>query len=228
MKRKLLSLVLALNFYTFFSSAYAHVLHYDNLNKLIFEIYRNNQFIGEHIYLFNRDGNKLIVKSTLNFEIKKLGITIYKYFSEGIEKYTDGQIDSFSSKTKQNKKERFVNIFKKDNKIFIEGSSYKGEAPKDFVVGTWWNHSLIKSKVQISAISGRIIDQKVKLIAKENLEINGKKFSALRFNFSSSDPTLPENKKLNTDIWYDEKTLLWLKAGFKKKGDWEYRLVTIE
>ena len=50
------------------------------------------------------------------------------------------------------------------------------------------------------------------------------KYQALHFNFSSSDESLPENKKLNTDIWYEENTFLWLKASFKKSGNWEYRL----
>ena len=34
----------------------------------------------------------------------------------------------------------------------------------------------------------------------------------LHFKFLSSDESLPDNKKLNTDIWYDAKTLIWLKA----------------
>ena len=54
--------------------------------------------------------------------------------------------------------------------------------------------------------------------------IDNKKYNALRFNFSSADQTLPDSKKLNTDIWYDEKTKLWLKASFDKTGFWEYRL----
>ena len=31
-------------------------------------------------------------------------------------------------------------------------------------------------------------------------------------------------KKLNTNIWYDEATFIWLKASFDKTGYWEYRL----
>ena len=73
-------------------------------------------------------------------------------------------------------------------------------------------------------MSGRIIEQNVKFIGKESIEINNEKYSALRFNFSSSDPSLSKGKKINTDIWYDEKTLIWLKAYFKTNGDWEYRL----
>jgi len=39
-----------------------------------------------------------------------------------------------------------------DNKFFIEGSSYKGNAPEDFIIGTWWNHEIIKYGAQISAL----------------------------------------------------------------------------
>ena len=46
-------------------------------------------------------------------------------------------------------------------------------------------------------------------------------------HFSSTDKKLSKDKKLNTEIWYDEKTLNWIKASFKKSGTWEYKLVSI-
>ena len=55
----------------------------------------------------------------------------------------------------------------------------------------------------------------------------GKTYNALHFNFKSSDESLPDSKKLNTDIWYDKDTFLWLKAAFNKTGYWEYRLKNI-
>ena len=36
--------------------------------------------------------------------------------------------------------------------------------------------------------------------------------------------TLPDSKKLNTDIWYEEDTYLWVRAAFEKTGYWEYRI----
>ena len=62
----------------------------------------------------------------------------------------------------------------------------------------------------------------------------GNKFSqcahhinALHFNFASTDKKLTKGKKLNTDVWYDEETLNWVKASFQKQGKWEYKLVSI-
>ena len=115
-----------------------------------------------------------------------------------------------------------------NNEYLIDGSSYKGKAPIDYIIGTWWNHSIIKSKAQISAVSGRIIEQEVNFLGKETLNLNGKTYENLHFNFSSSYQKLAKDKKLNTDVWYDEKNLNWVKATFKKKGDWEYKLLILE
>ena len=114
------------------------------------------------------------------------------------------------------------------NKLIIDGSSFKGKVSTDYLLGTWWNHSLVKAPAQISAVSGRIIEQNVSFLGKEKVETDLKTFNALHFNFSSSDPKLKKDKKLNTDVWYDEETLYWVKASFKKKGNWEYRLKSIK
>ena len=46
----------------------AHVQHYDNLNRIEFDIYRNNKQIGKHIFSFIRDENRLKVESKINWE----------------------------------------------------------------------------------------------------------------------------------------------------------------
>ena len=206
----------------------AHVQHYDNLKRIEFDIYRNNNHIGKHVFSFERKDGQLAVESEINFEIKKLGIVLYKYHVKGTEYYKDGKLIKFNSKTNQNGKEKYVNLGMKGDKLVIDGSSFKGEVPSEYLLGTWWNHSIVKADAQISAVSGRIIKQKVSFLGNETLNIDGKTYKTLHFNFSSTDESLSKDKKLNTDVWYEEKTLNWVKASFKKKGNWEYQLVLIE
>ncbi len=222
MKKIILSIII------FFLSikAIAHVEHYSDFNYLEYELFRNNQSIGYHKYDFVRSEENLTIKSEVSFKISKLGVDLYRYFATSEEVYKNNEFFKFSSNTKQNKKEKYVNISvdNLNNSLKIDGSSFKGNASKDTIVGTWWNHEIVKAKAQISAISGRIIEQKVTFIGKEKVNINGKTFNTLHFNFKSSDETLPKSKKLDTDIWYDEKSFLWVKAAFDKTGYWEYRL----
>ena len=206
----------------------AHVQHYDKLKKIEFDIFRNNKHIGKHTFSFKKSNDLLAVESEINFEIKKFGIVLYKYHVKGTEFFKDGQLVKFNSKTNSNGKKKYVNLKLEGEELAIDGSSFKGKVSSDFLLGTWWNHSIVKAKAQISAVSGRIIHQKVTFLGKETLLINGKSYNTLHFNFSSTDKKLDKDKKLNTDVWYDEDTLNWMKATFKKKGNWEYSLVLIE
>ncbi len=215
-------------FVTFSFSTKAHVQHYDNLKRIEFDIYRNNQNIGKHIFSFNKSNGQLAVESEINFEIKKLGIVFYKYYVKGTEVYNAGKLVKFNSKTNQNGKEKYVNMKLHNGEYEINGSSYQGKAPTDYLLGTWWNHSIVEAEAQISAVSGRIIKQKVTFLGKEIVKINDKSYKTLHFNFSSTDKKLSKDKRLNTDVWYDEKTLNWIKASFEKKGKWEYRLISID
>lgn len=224
-------IILSIIFYFFFSSfSLSHVQHYTDINYLEYDLYRNNNLIGFHKYDFIRKGQDLTVKSEVNFKISKLGIDIYKYFAISDENYINGKFHSFSSKTKQNKKDKFVNIEVDNEKniLKIKGSSFTGDGNIDYIVGTWWNHQIIKAKAQISAISGRIIEQKVVFLGKKKIDIDGKSYNSLHFKFLSSDESLPDNKKLNTEIWYEENSFIWLKAKFVKQGEWEYRLKTLK
>jgi len=60
-------------------SANAHVQHYQDLNRIEFDIYRNNDHIGKHIFSFRKAEGQLFVESEINFQIKKFGIVLYKY-----------------------------------------------------------------------------------------------------------------------------------------------------
>jgi len=224
---KVIATLFYLLIFSLSSSSFAHVNHYENLNSIEFDIYRNNKNIGKHIFSFKRSGKQLTVDSEIHFEIKKFGATLYKYHVKGTEVYENGNLIKFNSKTLQNKKSKYVNLDLINNEFLIDGSSFKGKVSKAFILGTWWNHSIVKAKSQISAVSGRIIDQKVTFLGKKTLGINGVSYNTLHFNFLSSDKKLKKNKKLNTDVWYDEETMYWVKASFNKQGYWEYKLVSI-
>ena len=226
MKKLLLSIFIfsSISFETF-----SHVGHYAKFNYLEYELFRNNTPIGYHKFDFKREGQNLIIDSEIKFKITKLGIDLYQYYAAGQERYNDGIFSGFSSETNQNKKKKYVNISidKMDKNLVIDGSSYKGKADKDFIIGTWWNHEIVQKKAQISAVSGRIIEQKVEFLGKEDVTFGDKTYKTLKFNFSSTDPSLSKDKKLNIDIWYEEDTYLWVKAAFDKTGFWEYRLKEI-
>ena len=225
--KKFLVVLLAI----FFSSiSLAHIGHYNKFDKIEMEILRNNEVIGYNNYFFERDGETTTVKNQYKFEVKLLSATIFKVEGYGEEIYLNDRLISFQSKTLQNKKEKFVSL-KLDNsnkKFNIKGSSYAGEASLKSIIGNWWSHKILQAESQISPISGSIKEQLVTFIGKENVAINGKEFETDHFKLTSKDMSLPEDKRLNFDIWLDKKTSVIVKVTYERMGNWEYRLKNIE
>ena len=225
MKKKIIFLTLITTIFLF-SFLQAHVNHYSNLKYLKYEIFLNDELIGTHVFNFQKDKDLLSVTTKGQFKVKKLGIDLMNYSTKTKETYLNGQLNNYVSETFQNDKRKYVNLsYNKAKKLFeIDGSSFKGSTDNNSIVGSWWNHEIINKETQISAVSGRVLPQKVKFLGKKELILFDKKYKALKFHFLSNNNKPTNKKKINFNVWYDEKTLLWLKMSYEKMGKWEYRL----
>jgi hypothetical protein len=227
MKKLFINIILFLFIST---SLNAHVSHYKNFKKIEMEIFLNNELIGYNYYFFKTNNNETQITNQIKFTVKILGATIFEVEGYGEERYNNDRLISFNSKTKQNKKEKFVNLELNDdiNKFIIKGSSYSGKADIENVVGNWWNHKILQAESQISPISGSIKKQVVLFIAKEKIKLYGKSYETEHFKLKSKNQKLPDDKRLNFDIWLDKSTGLILKVKYSRMGNWEYRLKNFE
>ena len=225
-----LTIVFFIIILNFNQKSFSHIEHYSNFNKLEMEIFRNNELIGYNFYFFKINGKETIVTNQIKFEVKVLGATIFKVEGYAKEKYFNGQLVSFDSKTRQNNKEKFVNLsFDKENKEFeIKGSSYTGKGSLDNVIGSWWNHKILQATSQISPVSGSIKQQVVTFIKKEKIEQYGKIYNTDHFKLRSKDMNIPKDKRLDFDIWYNSKTGKIIRVSYNRMGNWEYRLKNYE
>ena len=224
--KKILVLIIVL----FSSNVHAHMDHYKKYNKIEMEIFRNGELIGYNYYFFTRKDDETIVTHQIKISVKLLGATIFQVEGYGEEKYIKDQLISYNSKTLQNDKEKFVNlIFDKDkNKFNIKGSSYNGEASVDNIVGNWWSHKILQTNTQISPISGSIKQQVVTFVGKEKIDLYNKIHNVDHFTLKSKDMSLPKDKRLDFDIWYDPENFIIKKISYTRMGLWEYHLKNIE
>ncbi len=208
----------------------AHTGHYKNYTNIEMEIFKDDEKIGESIYTFKKEENKFIVKNKTNFNVKLLGVTVFSINSRGTEEYIGDQLISFNSETFQNNKRKYVNLIfdEKKEKFIIDGSSYKGEADKENIIGHWWNHRILQTETQISPLSGSVKKQNIEFLGKEKIKLYNKEYDVEHFRLFSTDPNLPDDKKLNFEVWYDKKKALIIKVAYKRMGLWEYRLKKIQ
>ena len=223
-------ILLFIFFLTYSFNSVAHMAHYNKFNKIEMDILKDGEVIGYNIYFFKSESGKTIVTNQIKFSVKLFGATIFEVEGHAQEKYIKDKLISFNSKTRQNNKDKYVELKfnEQTNDYDIKGSSYTGKASLDNVVGNWWSHKILQSNSQISPISGSIKEQLVTFIGKEKLELYGKSYDVEHFKLESKDMSIPKDKRLNFDIWFDKKNSLILKVTYSRMGNWEYRVINFE
>ncbi len=218
-------------FYILFSffNVFADESHYKNLSKIEMDVLRNDKVIGYSNYFFKHAKDTMMVENYTKFIVEMFGVKVFSIDSKSKEIYQKDKLISFESTTLQNDKKKYVklNYDEKKNKFIINGSSYVGEANLDNVIGNWWNSKILEAKTQISPLSGSIKKQTIKLTNKDEIEFNGKKIKLFQFKLKSTED-LPDDKKLDFDIWLDPKESIIFKVKYNRLGSWEYRLKSYE
>ena len=68
----------------------------------------------------------------------------------------------------------------------------------------------------------------VTFLGKKKINLYGKIYNVDHFTLKSKDMSLPKDKRLDFNIWYDQKNAMILKVSYSRMGNWEYRLKHFE
>ena len=171
----------------------------------------------------------MIVENFTKFDVEIFNVKVFSINSKSKEIYEKDKLISFESSTLQNDKKKFVKLTydKNKNKFIINGSSYVGEANQENIIGNWWNAKILETKTQISPLSGSIKKQEVKFTNKDQIEYKNKKIKLSQFKLKSTED-LPDDKKLDFDIWLEPNKGIIFKVKYNRLGNWEYRLKNYE
>jgi len=193
------------------------------------DVFRNGKKIGFNKYIFIIKNDFMIVKNETNFVAKIIGLNLLNIDASSTETYKNGKLIKFKSRTIQNKKNKYNDlIFDEKEKIYnIKGSSFSGKAPSNAVIGNWWNHNILQSKIIISPLSGSIKNQEAYFLSKEVLEINKDKYNTSKFKVVLKKK-IKDKKKDEFKVWLDDRSGIILKVTYSKFGNWEYIVKNID
>ena len=209
-------------FFLIFTNSQAHVQHYKNLQRIEFDIYRNNDLVGYHKVNVKKKGDntKEIITDIL-IEVKILGIKVHTYKSYGVETYKNEELIEFKSKTKDGSDNDYCNIKKiSDGKYSFDGMTenkkYIYELSEKFYPALWWNHDSLLNNNYVLGQGCRNLETQITFLNKETKKINDKNEVVNFYNIKGDN--------LDINIGYTEKDLKWVDMKFTLKGDWEYKL----
>ena len=202
--------------------ANTHVQHYKNLQRIEFDIYRNNDLVGFHKVNVKKKGdNTKEVTTDILIEVKILGIKVHTYKSYGVETYKNDELIDFKSKTQDGSDNDYCNIKKiSDGKYSFDGMTenkkYIYELTEKFYPALWWNHDSLLNNNYVLGQGCRNLKTQITFLKKETKKINDKNEVVNFYNIKGDN--------VDINIGYTEKDLKWVDMKFTLKGDWEYKL----
>ena len=215
-------LIILVSYILFPTIANTHVQHYKNLQRIEFDIYRNNDLVGYHKVNVKKKGDntKEIITDIL-IEVKILGIKVHTYKSYGVETYKNEELIEFKSKTQDGSDNDYCNIKKiSDGKYSFDGMTenkkYIYELTEKFYPALWWNHDSLLNNNYVLGQGCRNLKTKITFLNKETKKINDKNEVVNFYNVKGDN--------LDINIGYTEKDLKWVDMKFTLKGEWEYKL----
>jgi hypothetical protein len=200
----------------------SHVQHYKNLQRVEFDIYRNNDLVGYHkVNVKKKSDNTKEVITDILIEVKILGIKVHTYKSYGVETYKGEELIEFKSKTQDGSDNDYCNIKKiSDGKYSFDGMTenkkYVYELTDKFYPALWWNHDSLLNNNYVLGQGCRNLKTQIIFLKKETKKINEKNEVVNFYNIKVDN--------LDINIGYTEKDLKWVDMKFTLKGDWEYKL----
>ena len=158
--------------------------------------------------------------------IVKLGIIpIFKYFHESKEIWINNQFIEAKTTTKKNGRKFKFTAKRKGSKIEIKSRGKVFLVDGNSLITSYWHQNWFKKKVLIDSQHGkkRLINVEKKDF--EKIKTSNNTIFAQRYKVIGTQ-NKPNGKKIDYDIWYDDKGR-WVKIKFFiKKSLIEYFLVT--
>tara|TARA_B100000029_G_scaffold316368_1_gene308782 strand:+ start:23705 stop:24373 length:669 start_codon:yes stop_codon:yes gene_type:complete len=197
--------------------------HYKPVHE--FEIYRNNKKIGFHKLFFQSIEDKIIVNTEIKMVVKIGIIPVFNYIHKAEEVWINDKFIKAETSTKKNNRSFKLEAYRKENKIEIKSNKNIFVIDENSLITSYWHRNWLKKKVLFDSQHGK---KRLINIEKKNFEeittANGSIF-AQKYKVTGTQDK-PNGKKIDYNIWYDEKGR-WVKISFFiKKSFIEYYLVT--
>ena len=191
-----------------------------------FDVIRKKKIIGNLNSKFIEDGDKLILHSILDINVKVLFIPAYKFFQETKETWVNGEFVSIDGFT-DFEDEREYKILGKDVDDFFIASGMDGELKldKNIVPLNYWNIEMLKEKEVFDTQKGFVREIEVKQLKDEKININETSILAQKYLFNASKNPKDKGPFPEYTLWYYEKELI--KMEFKNPNDKKNKITII-
>ena len=177
-------------------------------NGIHFNVFRNQELVGEHrVSFLEQQNGQIKVSSKFNLELDVLGFTIYKYdyFSEAL--WSDNRLVKLSATQNDSGTVTTVEVFSDGDLVTINGPEGISKARSGLYPSNHWHPGVLRNNKVINTLTGQIAQVRIHDMGEENV--------------GAAQTVIPSRKyvytgDIETTVWYDQDGR-WIKMKFFAK-----------
>jgi hypothetical protein len=163
-------------------------------NRIAFSVTRNDSPIGTHAIDFARDGGDVRVSIAIDFAVRFLGITAFRYTHRNAELWRGDRLLSIASTTDNNGTPLSVKARANGGGIAVEGTEAGTYlAPIEAISTSYWHGAFLRGQ-KIDTQGGKLLTTTLQRVGDETITVAGRSTQATRWRIDGD---------LSLDIWYD-------------------------
>lgn len=172
---------------------------------LTFAVYRNGEPIGRHTLAFQHKGADLTVSTAIDFAVKILGVTAYRYTHRGQEVWNGDAFQWASTQTDDNGTKYTVRAQRTANGIDVQRPSGHEVMPAGTLPTTHWNVRQIGQTTLFNTQNGSQMHFHVTPLGREKVKTATGWVDANHYRYAGD---------VTKDQWFDDRGR-WVKTLFK-------------
>lgn len=161
--------------------------------RLVYDIWRDGSVIGRNQVDFERDGNKLIVRTVIDIEVKVLFVPVYRFEHDAVEQWIDGKLVRFKAVTNDNGKQRDVLLERVGDELRGYYNNDQRVLPGDLLPGSLWHPATVDQTRLIEPTKGRARQVTVTDLGMEKVDLGGRTVEARRYSITG---------EFRREVWY--------------------------
>jgi hypothetical protein len=172
---------------------------------LSFVVQRNGEPIGRHTVGFQHNGPDLTVSTAIDFAVKVLGFTAYRYTHRAQETWSADAFRSLVAQTDDNGKKYAVRAERNGSGIDVERNAERALLPADLLPTSHWNFRQVDQSALLNTQNGTQARVQITPIGRERVRTATGWVDAMRYRYAGD---------VDKDQWFDDRGR-WVKTSFK-------------
>lgn len=172
---------------------------------LAFAMMRHGHQIGSHRLVFERDGGRLKVSTSIDIAVKLIGITAYRYSHRAQESWDGDSLVSLTSRTDDDGKAYAVQANRTAEGVVVQTQNAgRSVLPAGILPSSHWNVRQVEQTILLNTQKGNAAHVKATALGRETVKTSSGALQATHYRYDGD---------IRMEQWFDDRGR-WVKMAF--------------